>query len=135
MWPNPLETADMVTFTEEILNGKLHFCKVRSTERYFEILFQSETYSERCWLFPQKSFILDVWLISEYACQYWDTNLKLTFELKQKHFLWFLHFVQTFFFAEIENSYIISHYKLCFYRNRNKINAFYEPGFSDWEYR
>ena len=103
MWPNPLETADMVTFTEEILNGKLHFCKVRSTETYFEVLFQSETYSERCWLFPQKSFILDVWLISEYACQYWKTNLKLTFELKQKHFLWFLHFVQTFFFAEIEN--------------------------------
>ena len=24
MWPNPLETADVVTFTEEILNGKLH---------------------------------------------------------------------------------------------------------------
>ena len=22
MWPNPLETADLVTFTEEILNGK-----------------------------------------------------------------------------------------------------------------
>ena len=29
MWPNPLETADLVTFTEEILNGKLHFlCNV-----------------------------------------------------------------------------------------------------------
>ena len=25
MWPNPWETADLVTFTEEILNGKLHF--------------------------------------------------------------------------------------------------------------
>ena len=27
MWPNPheAETADLVTFTEEILNGKLHF--------------------------------------------------------------------------------------------------------------
>ena len=25
MWPNPQETADFVTFTEEILNGKLHF--------------------------------------------------------------------------------------------------------------
>ena len=23
--PNPQETADLVTFTEEILNGKLHF--------------------------------------------------------------------------------------------------------------
>ena len=25
MWPNLKETADLVTFTEEILNGKLHF--------------------------------------------------------------------------------------------------------------
>ena len=25
MWPNPQETADLVTFTEEILNGKLCF--------------------------------------------------------------------------------------------------------------
>ena len=29
MWPNPLETADLVAFTEEILNEKLHFlCSV-----------------------------------------------------------------------------------------------------------
>ena len=28
MWPNPQETADLVTFTEEICNGKLHFCAV-----------------------------------------------------------------------------------------------------------
>ena len=25
MWPNPQETADLVTFTEETLNEKLHF--------------------------------------------------------------------------------------------------------------
>ena len=25
MWPNPQETADLVTFTEEIFYGKLHF--------------------------------------------------------------------------------------------------------------
>ena len=30
MWPNPQENADLVTFTEEILNGKLHFlCSLR----------------------------------------------------------------------------------------------------------
>ena len=28
MWPNPQETADLATFTEEFLNGKLHFCAV-----------------------------------------------------------------------------------------------------------
>ena len=33
MWPNPQETADMVTFTEKILNGKRHFlCSVRSSK-------------------------------------------------------------------------------------------------------
>ena len=25
MWPNPKEIADMVTFTEEIINGKIRF--------------------------------------------------------------------------------------------------------------
>ena len=25
MWQNPQETADLVTFTREVLNGKLHF--------------------------------------------------------------------------------------------------------------
>ena len=25
MWPHPQESADLVTFNEEILNGKLHF--------------------------------------------------------------------------------------------------------------
>ena len=25
MWPSPQETADLVTFTEEIFDGKLHF--------------------------------------------------------------------------------------------------------------
>ena len=29
MWPTPQENADFATFTEEILNGKLHFlCSV-----------------------------------------------------------------------------------------------------------
>ena len=27
MRPNPKETAELVTFTEEILNGKLHFLR------------------------------------------------------------------------------------------------------------
>ena len=28
MWLNPLETADLATFTEEILNGNFIFCVV-----------------------------------------------------------------------------------------------------------
>ena len=31
MWPNQQETADLVTFTAEIFNGKLHFlCSVKT---------------------------------------------------------------------------------------------------------
>ena len=33
MWPNPQLTTDLVTFTEEILNGKLHFCAVIITDK------------------------------------------------------------------------------------------------------
>ena len=36
MWPNPQETANLVTFTEEILNGKLHF--LRSDSNFDKIL-------------------------------------------------------------------------------------------------
>ena len=33
MWPNPQETKDLVTFTEEIFHGKLHFlCSVTSSD-------------------------------------------------------------------------------------------------------
>ena len=38
MWTNPKETLDLVTFTEEILNGKLHCMfrvKYSSTENVF----------------------------------------------------------------------------------------------------
>ena len=38
MWPNPQETADLVTFTEEILNGKPHFlCSAYSINDTFLI--------------------------------------------------------------------------------------------------
>ena len=34
MWPTPQEATDLVTFIEEILNGKLHFCA--ESEGYLE---------------------------------------------------------------------------------------------------
>ena len=33
MWPNPMETADLVTSTEEVFNGKLHFLRSVQAER------------------------------------------------------------------------------------------------------
>ena len=35
MWPNPQETVDLVTFTEEILNGKLNFFDSEYFKRSF----------------------------------------------------------------------------------------------------
>ena len=32
MWQNPQKTEELVTFTEEVLNGKLHFCAVQCQE-------------------------------------------------------------------------------------------------------
>ena len=37
MWPNPPENAALVTFIEEILNGKLHFSKTDTTEFNFKL--------------------------------------------------------------------------------------------------
>ena len=37
MWPNPKETADLVTFTKKFLNGKVHFLcsdKIRLDQCY-----------------------------------------------------------------------------------------------------
>ena len=38
MWPNQQETASFVTFTEEILNEKLHFCAVLLKKLLWKIL-------------------------------------------------------------------------------------------------
>ena len=47
MWPNPQFPADLVTFTGEILNGKLHFCAVRFVLfwTYFNIYEVSQTFA------------------------------------------------------------------------------------------
>ena len=42
MWPNPQQTADLVTFTEEILNGKLYIlCTVTTTKIELLCFFRS----------------------------------------------------------------------------------------------
>ena len=42
MWPNPQETADLVTFTEENLNGKLQFlCSVVANPPYKDTQIRS----------------------------------------------------------------------------------------------
>ena len=44
MWPNPQETEDLVTFTEEILNEKLNFlCSVTGSAHWKEKKKKSNT--------------------------------------------------------------------------------------------
>ena len=44
MWPNPKIPADLVTFTEEILNGKLHFfCSAWSNNKALGISWKINT--------------------------------------------------------------------------------------------
>ena len=47
MWPNPKSPADLVTFTEEFLNGKFLFFVQ--------------------WMFLQKSTIIDAWQVFKYT--------------------------------------------------------------------
>ena len=48
MWQNPQETPDLVTFTEEIFNWKLHFlcsASMRDIGKYFKSLFFDKRYT------------------------------------------------------------------------------------------
>ena len=47
MWANPQENADLVTFTEEIVNEKLHFCVVYFKENYAYIIKPWIIYTRR----------------------------------------------------------------------------------------
>ena len=43
MWSNPQQTAELVTFTEEILNGKLIFCAVSNLAKFTASLLKKTT--------------------------------------------------------------------------------------------
>ena len=47
MWPNPQKTADLVTFTVEILNGKLHFLCSDHSRSVFILLKVTERHGEK----------------------------------------------------------------------------------------
>ena len=49
MWPNPQKTADLVTVTEEIRNGKFHFCAVTFLDPRFPLPRQNQ---EKLPIFP-----------------------------------------------------------------------------------
>ena len=61
MWPNPQETADLVVFTEEILNGKLQFLcygarDISVKHRVFKVLYSNKWANKKCTKFTKKMF-------------------------------------------------------------------------------
>ena len=69
MWLNPQETTDFVTFTEEILNGKLHFLFSESNYVIKELrLFVLEKY--KC----IEKYLLRTLISFMFFCDYgeWD---------------------------------------------------------------
>ena len=52
MWPNPQETADLITFTEENRNGKLHFI--------YSVTFWEDSWRMNNDHYFYKKFYLDV---------------------------------------------------------------------------
>ena len=55
MWPNLQENAALVTFTEEILNGKLHFFAQCDSNTYFQHSLKTKNWSSS----PQCFFIIN----------------------------------------------------------------------------
>ena len=74
MWPNPQETADLDTFTEEILNGKLHFLSGESVYSQGDKDFLQNSH------FRVKKNLVVLGNISQ--IRYLDTTHKLEFELE-----------------------------------------------------
>ena len=94
MWPNPQFPADLVTFTEEILNGKLHFlCSVKYVlvlkTPYWKWAQRSKWSCRFCWwaLFQrkvslkdwwQKQFNVSVWVFFKHSlCRTWWSLLTI----------------------------------------------------------
>ena len=56
MWPDPQQTADLVTFTEEILNRKFHFlCNVRLVRLQISMVVKIESWEK--WKFSYMQVI------------------------------------------------------------------------------
>ena len=71
MRPNLQKTADLLTFTEEILNGKLHvLCNVSSTI----LLLKLEPVKLKGWLGPFRKLEMSIMLV--FLVYYQIRNLK-----------------------------------------------------------
>ena len=87
MWPNPQDTADLVTFTKEIFNGKFHFlCNAYSgPEEAVNILWNKKKHWKYVLLWS--AFLVDNVLETELWQLQWNMSLwndKGSFETQLK---------------------------------------------------
>ena len=82
MWPNPQETADFVTFTEKILNGKLHFLWSETCQHLTIDLFETFMDIIACIslhvIAGEQFWVLEVARFHEIAfpgCQWWIDSI------------------------------------------------------------
>ena len=77
MWPNLQKTAELVTFTEEIFNGKLHFlCSDSARLIAMEMQLLVERYVIQCF------FVLFYSIRSKTKTGRWRWHFKLSFEIQ-----------------------------------------------------
>ena len=106
MWPNPQETADLVAFTEEILNGKLNpwwFYLLKSIILVECVWLKGKFSHWMCSYFGRCQLPIIV-LLSLLLCLYFKKNLgKVCANLKScKHFLIVISKVQIYLSGKLQ---------------------------------
>ena len=72
MWPNPHGTADLVTFTQEILNGKLRFlCSITKRQQQVNIVTEYNTKITGSTLAGNKTLDTEVVFPWKYLSNFW----------------------------------------------------------------
>ena len=78
MWPNPQFSADLITFTKEILKGELHFlCSVQTCIDYESSMLQDQV---DWYLYPKASII--VWNSFSFVTPFWCYMYLYVFRMK-----------------------------------------------------
>ena len=87
MWPNPQFPVDLITFTEEILNGKIHFCAMLHLSVSWFVFYFHHKF-RKVYRYFLKSvycniwFSLSLWIASYLAWSYFADFVNSMFKIK-----------------------------------------------------
>ena len=107
MWQNPQETGDLVTFTEEILNGKLYY--LSSVIQFISVVKFAITYSQPLSYRNQSIdwFLYDKGLRHERVKHFFTDKSHLLYSTCNENYFW------------VSNTYIL---KSCVFQNSDRKN-------------